>query len=72
MSLHEVVEDACDCIEGVSGILHGLDGILECRLFLIGHDGIDLSLGLSDCCLESREIMFCLDLVKLRSTEWSG
>ena len=69
---HEVVEDTSHLVQSLTGIFHRLDGVLKCRLFLICHDGIDLSLSFFDTFLECRKIVFVRDLVELRSAERSG
>ena len=69
VSLHKVEEDTCNLIQCLACISHSLDCVFECRLVRIGNDSVDLSLSLFDSGLESRKIMFCLDLVKLRCTE---
>ena len=72
IGLHEVVEDTGNLVKGLAGVFHRLDSILECRLVRIGYNGVNLGLGLCNSCLESRKIMFVLDLVELRSTERCG
>ena len=71
VSLHYIIEYAGNLVEGLSRKFHRFNSVLESRLIRIGCYGIDLSLTLCDSSLKGREIMFCLDLVKLRRSERS-
>ena len=72
IGLHEVIEDTGHLIKSLAGIFHGFDRIFKSRFIRIRHNGIDLCLRLCYSCLESRKVVFVLDLVELGSPERCG